>query len=260
VAGIISSEEHGWTSGRTLGILGVALAALAAFVLIERREAEPLVPLAIFRNRALALADALSLLTGGVLPATFYFLSLYLQEVRGLDPLTAGIAMLPPALGITTGAQLAPRLMTRLSHRSVYLIGSCLTALSLVWLSRLSVDGAYRLEILLPSFLVMAGFGISGLPLTVTATVGAGPERAGLASGLLNASRQVGGAVGLAALVSLATAVTASLPADGGAGLTRGFSVALLAGAAIVLVAGLLGLALPRRTRLHAATGPEAVS
>ena len=108
VAGIIAAEESGWSSARTVGLLTAAVTCLVLFVLIERRAVAPLVPLSMFRIRPLALADGISLLTGGVLPATFYFLSLHLQEVQGMEPLAAGLALLPPAVGITLGAQLAP--------------------------------------------------------------------------------------------------------------------------------------------------------
>jgi EmrB/QacA subfamily drug resistance transporter len=252
VAGIIAVEESGWSSARTVGLLTAAVTCLGLFVLIERRAVAPVVPLSMFRIRPLALADGISLLTGGVLPATFYFLSLHLQEVQGMAPLTAGLALLPPAVGITLGAQLAPRLMRRFAHRTVYLIGVGLTLGGLAWLSRLDAGGSYAAQVLVPSFLAMAGFGISGLPVTVAATSGVGDERAGVASALLNASRQVGGAVLLAVLVSVASTVTAGAVVSGQAvpdAVTHGFGVALLAGAGLVAVAAVLGLGLPQRAR-----------
>jgi predicted MFS family arabinose efflux permease len=253
VAGIIAGEEVGWTAPRTLALLGAAVLALALFVLIERRAAAPLVPLSVFRVRSLMLADAISLLTGGVLPATFFFLSLYLQEVRGLGPLAAGLMLLPPAVGISLGARTSPLLLRRLPDRTVYLTGVALTVVGLAWLSRLDVDGSYALPVLVPSFLAMAGFGLSGLPLTIAATAGVGDERAGLASGLLNASRQIGGAVLLAALVAVATAVTATAAGPAADALTRGFGTALLCGAVLVALAAVLGLGLPRGSRTEPA-------
>ena len=246
VAGIIAGEEAGWAAPRTVSLLGGAVLALVVFVLVERRAEAPLVPLSIFRIRSLVLADAISLLTGGVLPATFFFLSLYLQEVRGMGPLAAGLALLPPAVGISLGARLAPRLMRRLADRAVYFTGAGLTVAGLAWLSRLSADGGYAVHVLVPSFLAMAGFGLSGLPLTMAAVAGAGDERAGLASGLLNASRQIGGAVLLAALVAVSSAVAAGDPAGGHDAQTHGYGTALLVGAGLVAVAAALGLGLPR--------------
>ncbi|CCH88183.1 Drug resistance export protein [Modestobacter italicus] len=247
VAGIIAGEEHGWGAPRTVTLLGAAVLALVVFVLVERRAAAPLVPLSVFRVRSLVVADAISLLTGGVLPATFFFLSLYLQEVRGLGPLAAGLMLLPPGVGISLGARLAPRLLRRLADRTVYFAGVTLTVVGLAWLSRLDVTGGYVLPVLVPSALAMAGFGLSGLPLTIAATSGVGDERAGLASGLLNASRQIGGAVLLAALVAVATAVAAIDPAGGHGAQTHGYGVALLVGAGLVALAAVLGLGLPRR-------------
>jgi len=246
VAGIIAGEEAGWAAPRTVSLLGGAVLALVVFVLVERRAEAPLVPLSIFRIRSLVLADAISLLTGGVLPATFFFLSLYLQEVRGMGPLAAGLALLPPAVGISLGARLAPRLMRRMADRAVYFTGAGLTVAGLAWLSRLSADGGYAVHVLVPSFLAMAGFGLSGLPLTMAAVAGAGDERAGLASGLLNASRQIGGAVLLAALVAVSSAVAAGDPAGGHDAQTHGYATALLVGAGLVAVAAALGLGLPR--------------
>jgi EmrB/QacA subfamily drug resistance transporter len=247
VAGVIAAEGSGWTSARTVTLLAAAAICLAVFVLVERRAVVPIVPLSLFRIRPLALADGISLLTGGVLPATFYFLSLHLQEVQGMTPLTAGLALLPPAVGITLGAQLAPRLMRRFAHRTVYFIGVGLTVLGLAWLSRLDADGSYAAQILVPSFLAMAGFGISGLPVTVAATSGVGEERAGVASALLNASRQIGGAVLLAVLVTVASTVTAGTGRTLPDAVTHGFGVALLVGAGMVALAAVLGLGLPQR-------------
>jgi EmrB/QacA subfamily drug resistance transporter len=247
VAGIIAGEEHGWGAPRTVGLLGAAVLALVVFVLVERRAAAPLVPLSVFRVRSVVVADAISLLTGGVLPATFFFLSLYLQEVRGLGPLAAGLMLLPPAVGISLGARTSPVLLRRLPDRTVYWCGVLLTVVGLAWLSRLDGDGSLVLAVLVPSFLAMAGFGLSGLPLTVAATSGLGDEHAGLAAGLLNASRQIGGAVLLAALVAVATAVAAADPAGGHGAQTHGYGMALLAGAGLVALAAVLGLGLPRR-------------
>lgn len=246
VAGILAGEENGWTSPRALALLGAAIGAVAAFVLVEQRATSPLVPLSIFRIRPLVIADAISLLTGGVLPTTFFFLSLYLQEVRGMGALTAGLTLLPPAVGISLGARLAPRLMRRVAQRTVYFSGVALTVIGLVWLSRLGAHSNYADQILIPSFLAMAGFGVSGLPLTLAATSGAGDERAGLAAGLLNASRQIGGAILLAVLVAVAAAVASADSAGGPNALTRGYGTALLAGAALVAVAAVLGLGLPK--------------
>ncbi|MGY1802460.1 MFS transporter [Blastococcus sp. SYSU D00922] len=260
VAGIIAGEESGWAAPRTVALLVGAVLALVVFVLVERRARAPLVPLSIFRIRSLVLADAISLLTGGVLPASFFFLSLYLQEVRGMGPLAAGLALLPPAVGISLGARMAPRLMRRLADQAVYFTGVALTVLGLMWLSRLPVTGDEALHVLLPSFVAMVGFGLSGLPLTMAAVAGVGDDRAGLASGLLNASRQIGGAVLLAALVAVASAVAAGDPAGGQEAQAHGYGTALLVGAGLVTLAAALGLGLPRRAATTTASEPERVA
>ncbi|MGY1784373.1 MFS transporter [Geodermatophilus sp. SYSU D00698] len=247
VAAVILGEERGWLSGPALACLGGAVAALAAFVVVERRVPQPVVPLSVLRVRPVSVANGLAALTGGVLPAMMFFLVLYLQQVRDLDPLTAGLALAPSAVGIALGAQLAPRLLDPLGPRGVFLLGTLLSAAALVWLSAIDVEGSYSRDVLVPLVLAMTGFGVAGLPLTVTATSGLGSDRAGLASGLLTTAKQVGSAVGLAALVALATARTASAGDPGEAALTGGFAAGLLGGTVLLLAACLLGLALPGR-------------
>jgi Na+/melibiose symporter-like transporter len=220
-------------------------ASFVAFVAAERRAEQPVVPLSVLRVRPVTVANSLSALTGGVLPAMMFFLVLYLQQVLGLDPLMAGLALAPAAVGIALGAQVASRTIERLGPARLFQLGALVAAASLFWLSRLEVGGSYWTDVLVPSVLAMAGFGAAGLPLTVTAATGLGPERAGLASGLLSMSRQVGSAVGLAALVAVASTGT---PGAGAEALTQGFGIGLLAGAGLQVAACLGGFALPRRT------------
>ncbi|MEV7976744.1 MFS transporter [Streptomyces sp. NPDC086519] len=250
VAAIVVSEGHGWTSAFTLSLLAAAVLLFTGFLLWERRARHPLVPPAVFRVRPLMTANTLALVISGVLPATMFFLSLYLQNVKGLTPLWAGVALLPSAAGVALGAAAASRLVGVLGPRMVFLAGSLLAAASLVWLSRLGPDSGYAGPVAVPLFLSMAGLSVAGLPLTLTAVAGAGPDRAGLASGLLNTAKQIGGAVGLAVLVTLAATRTVALTAAGrtseDAATTQGFGLALLVAAGVVLGAGFCGLALPR--------------
>ncbi|BBC30882.1 hypothetical protein SGFS_021760 [Streptomyces graminofaciens] len=251
VAAIVMSEGHGWTSVYPLLLLGAAAMLLTGFLLWERRAKHPLVPPAVFRVRPLMTANTLALLTSGVMPATMFFVSLHLQYVLDMTPLRAGVAMLPGAVGVALGAAAASRLIAVLGPRLLFLTGSLLTAVALAWLSGLPPDGGYTGHVAAPLFLCMTGLGMAGLPLTLTAVAGA--DRAGLASGLLNTSKQLGGAVGLAALVTLATTRTAALTAEGStsadASTTQGFGLALLVAAGAVLLAGVCGLALPRAAR-----------
>jgi hypothetical protein len=167
--------------------------------------------------------------------------------VRGLGPLAAGLMLLPPAVGISVGARTSPGSCAGCGTGRSDWCGVLLTVVGLAWVSRIGGSGSLVLAVLVPSFLAMAGFGLAGLPLTVAATSGLGDEHAGLAAGLLNASRQIGGAVLLAALVAVATAVAAAVPAGGHGAQTHGYGVALLVGAGLVALAAVLGLGQPRR-------------
>ncbi|PWW24396.1 EmrB/QacA subfamily drug resistance transporter [Geodermatophilus normandii] len=239
VSAVILGEERGWASGPALSCLAGAAVLGVLFVLAERRAAEPVVPLAVFRVRPVTVANGLSALTGGVLPAMMFFLVLYLQQVLDLDPLTAGLVLAPGAVGIALGARLSSRAIERIGPRRLFQLGTLVAAGALVWLSRIDGGGSYWWHVVVPMTLAMAGFGAAGLPLTVTATTGLGPGQAGLASGLLSTSRQVGSAIGLAALVAVASSVVGDTATDG-------FRAGLLVGAGLQLVACLAALALPR--------------
>jgi len=252
VAAVILGEEHGFASARALGCFGLAAASAALFVVVERRAAEPIVPLDVFRVRPVAVANGLSALVGGALPATMFFLALYLQRVLGMNPLEAGLALTPGAIGIALGARGASRWLAVLGPRRSFQLGTLLSAGALFWLAGIDVEGRYAVDVLVPLTLAMAGFGAAGLPLTVTATSGLGPERAGLASGLLSTARQVGSAVNLAILVAIATAWAAGHGGAGtAAGLTAGFGVGFLVAATVLVVASVGALALPSGREAH---------
>jgi EmrB/QacA subfamily drug resistance transporter len=252
VGTVILGEERGWSAAATLGCLAVAVASSVLFVLVERRAEEPVVPLDVFRIRPVVVANGLGALVGCLLPTTMFFLALYLQLVLGMNPLQAGLALTPAALGIALGARGASRWMTVLGPRRSYMLGALVAAGAMAWLSGIDVGGRFAVDVLVPMTLAMAGFGASGLPLTVTAMSGLPPERAGLASGLLNTSRQVGSAIGLAALVSLASAWAGRHGAPGSEeAMTAGFGVAFLVGAGLLVVASVGALALPGRQEVH---------
>ena len=252
VAAVILGEERGFASPEALACACLAVVSFVVFVLVERRTEQPVVPLEVLRVRSVTVANGLGALVGGLLPTTMFFLALYLQRVLGMDPLQAGLALTPGAVGIALGARGASRWMAVLGPRRSYMVGTVVAAGALAWLSQIDVEGRYAVDVLVPLTLAMAGFGAAGLPLTVTAMSGLPPERAGLASGLLNTSRQVGSAVGLAALVSVASAAADRHgTADSAAGLTAGFGVGFLVGAALLVVAGVGALALPGREEAH---------
>ncbi|MFC8361291.1 MFS transporter [Streptomyces griseorubiginosus] len=262
VGGIVAVPQEGWRSATSVALLAGAVVLLSAFVGVERAAANPLVPLAVLRIRSLSVANVLSLVTGGVVPATFFFMSLYLQQIRGLDPLGAGLAMVPAAVGIATGSVLASRLLACLGSRVLYLMGAVTAACGLLWLTWLDATGSYAGQVAAPLFLAMLGTGLGGLPLTMAATADPGPGGAGLASGLLNTSRQVGGAVGLAALVSLAATRTARESAHPAVvAQLAGYRLGWLWCAVVVLLAGVIGsLTLPREARTQPGEADEARS
>jgi EmrB/QacA subfamily drug resistance transporter len=252
VAAVILAEERGWSAPPTLWCLLLAASSFLVFVLVERRAADPVVPLEVFRVRSVTVANGLSALVGGALPTTMFFLALYLQQVLDMDPIEAGLALTPGAVGIALGARGASRWVGALGPRRSFMIGTLLSAFALAWLSRIHADGSYAVDVLVPLTLAMAGFGAAGLPLTVTATTGLGQSRAGLASGLLNSARQVGGAVGLAALVAVAASWTARHEAPGtDAALTAGFAAGFVVAAAVLMVACVAAWALPRLREPH---------
>jgi predicted MFS family arabinose efflux permease len=266
VYAIVKAQAFGWGSGRTLGLAAIALVLLAIFVVIERRSHAPLVRLSIFRVRSLLGANLTLLVVAGGLFALFFFASIYVQEILGYDPLEAGLAFLPVSFMIGIGAGIAQQLVRKVGVRPVAIFGLIVATAGLFYLSRVPADGSYAKD-LLPGLLLMSfGMGNTFVPITLIATTNVGAEDAGLASGLFNTSQQVGGALGLAVLSTLAADKTASLladlghapsPADRAVALTEGFQVAFT-GAAILLLAGLVVLLLLVRARDVANVNPEA--
>ncbi len=238
-------------SARTLGLLVVAAVLFSAFVVAELRAANPLVPLGVFRIRELTGANAVAALAGASATSVFFFLSLYLQQVLGLTPLATGFAFVPLALAIVVGANVASALVTRFGAGTVLTGGLLILATSFLWLGRIDAGGSYLVDVLFPSLLAGLGVGCSIVPATIAA-VGALPvERAGLASGLITTSQQVGGALGLATLVAIAAIRTSMVAGAMGTeeALTAGFRAALISGAALALLGSVLALVLVRSRR-----------
>src|SRR5918997_981146 len=194
VYAMVEAPDAGWASAKTLGIGAVALALLAAFVTIESRTRAPLVPFAIFSNRTRTAANVVALLLPMSLFAMFFFVSLYMQQVLGYDALKAGLASLPLAFGIIVSAGIASVLVTRIGFKPTLIMGLLLTAAGLIWFSQVSPDGDYVSDILFPSLLAAVGLGFAFVPMTVAAVSGVERHEAGLASGLINTSQQIGGA------------------------------------------------------------------
>jgi EmrB/QacA subfamily drug resistance transporter len=256
VYALVGANDAGWGSVQTLGLAGLALALLAGFVVAEGRSREPLVPLRIFRNRALRGANLITVLNTGALFPMFFFITLYTQDVLGYSAVESGLAQLPLATTIAAAATLAPRLVARVGYPPALAGGLTLLAAGLAWLSQLEPDASYVAALLLPSLVVGVGEGAVWVSSMVGATSGADESESGLASGLVNTTQQLGGALGVAALVALATSQTGATAQDGAPpaeALTAGFSAGFLGGAAIAATGALLALTLlsSRKSRPH---------
>lgn len=237
--GIVETDTHGWGSARTLATLALGLALLGAFVLVEGRLASaPLVPLRIFRARSVTGANLVVFCMGSAVFAMWYFLSLYLQQVLGYSPIEAGLAFLPMTAAIIACSQIASRLVGRLGAGKVLTLGMVLVFVGMLGLSRVSADGPYVVDVLVPSIVTAAGIGFSFVPVTIAATAGVRGPEAGLASGLVNTSRQVGGSIGLALLATIATQRTGALAGtvSHAVALDEGFQRAFLIGALFAAV------------------------
>ena len=213
VYGIVNAGSHGWGSLEALGPIALGLALLAGFFVIEGRFATaPLVPLRVFSNGMLRTSNVVVIVFSAALFPMWYFCSLYLQEVLHFGPLAAGLAFLPMALTIMACATRAGALVARFGAGPLLGVGLTLMAVGLALFAALfAVNGSYVADFMAPSLLVAAGIGLSVVPSTIAATATAAPSEAGLASGLVNTSRQMGGALGLAILASLAVLYTGHL-------------------------------------------------
>ncbi len=261
VYALVDATDAGWGSAQTLGLGGLSLALIALFVVIESRHREPLVPFSFFRLRTPRGANVASVLIAASLFSMFFFLSLYMQQVLGYDALKAGFAYLPLALGIIVSAGVASQLVNRVGFKPVLVTGLLLVAAALVWFAQVSPGGSYVGDILFPSLLAAVGLGLSFVPVTIAAVTGVTGDQAGLASGLVNTSQQVGGALGLAILATVANSRTESvMEAARGAqsqlptALTEGFQSAFLVGAVFALAGAILAAVLisSRESREHA--------
>ena len=261
---LVDAEKAGWLSTQTLGLGALSLVILAAFVAWEQRIAHPIMPLTIFRLQTLRGANVVGLLIGMSLFSMFFFISLYLQNVLGYSALKTGVSYLPLALGIIVSAGVASTLVTRAGYKPVLITGLLLVTVALVWFSRVSADGSYLGDMLFPSLVVAVGLGFAFVPVTIAAVAGTRPDEAGLASGLINTSQQVGGALGLAILASIANTRTADVLAAGGHtpafALTEGFKLAFMVGAGFAILAVVLAAVMisSRDSREHAVAAQTA--
>ena len=238
VFGTVSAGERGWGSPLSYGSIVIGLVLLGLFLLIEQRAEQPILPLDIFNMRTVSSGNAVSFLANAASLPMFYLMGLFLQEVLGFSPMTAGLSFLPVSLSIIVGSGVASMLAPKLGARLPMVGGAFIAALGQILLSTASPDSTYLGSVLLPSILIGLGIGLLFVPATTVATAGVPEERSGLASGLVNTANQFGGALGVAALATLATVF--ATPAEG-------YTRAMFVAAGVVIVAGLVAFFVPRQ-------------
>jgi EmrB/QacA subfamily drug resistance transporter len=250
VYALVDAQRAGWGSLQTVGLLSVAVVLLVAFTVIELRTADPLVPFRIFRLPTVTGANVSGLLIGASLFSMFFFISLYMQQVLGYGALKAGVSYLPLAGTIIISAGIASQLTTRIGFKPVLIAGMVLIAAGLLWFAQVPTHGSFAADILGPSLLAAVGLGFAFVPVTIAAVAGVREREAGLASGLINTSQQLGGALGLAVLATVANSRTSNVMASGHStlkhALTLGFQSAFLTGAGFAVLGVVLGMVLIR--------------
>ncbi|WP_412518702.1 MFS transporter [Actinomadura madurae] len=253
VFGVVRTDVHGWTSPATLATLAAAAVLLAAFVVTESRTPAPLVRLGLLRSRWVAGANVIVFLAAAGQFAAFYFVSLYMQGVLHMSAAETGAAFLPFSAGMVAGSLAAVRVTSARSPRAALIPGGLLAAAGLGWFALISPDGGFLTDVLGPSLVCSVGTGLVLAPVAVAATTGVAASEAGMASGLLNSSRQLGGCVGLAALATLAARHTGD--AATASALNGGYALALTVSAGLFLLATAAALTLPRRKATTAGPG-----
>ena len=238
VFGLTQANRVGWASAQTIGVLLASAILMAIFIVLELRSRSPLVPLSIFRRRTLTGANLIGFALGMVIFGMFFLLSLYMQQVLGYSPLRTGFGYLAVALTVIVAAAISQSLVTRLGVKPVLMTGMGLLTIGLVYFTFVSVGGSY-VDDLLPGFVILGvGMGFSFVPISIAALAGVQGPEAGLASGLINTSQQIGGALGLAILITVATTHTSNLLDSGESNpqaLVSGFSLAFWVAAAFAL-------------------------
>jgi EmrB/QacA subfamily drug resistance transporter len=250
VYAIVNGNEVGWTTFRTLGLLALAAVLLTAFLVIESRVSSPLMPLRLFRMRNVSVSNVVGVLWAAAMFAWFFLSALYLQLVLGYSPLQVGLAFLPGNLIMAVfSIGLSARLVMRYGIRAPLGVGLTLAGIGLLLFARAPVDGNFVVDVLPSMILLGFGAGMAFNPVLLAAMSDVDPSEAGLASGVVNTSFMMGGALGLAVLASLAASRTDTLLDSGDdelAALTGGYHVAFLVGAIFALAAAALGAALLR--------------
>ena len=241
------ATQHGWATATTIGLLSAAAVLIAGFLVIEARSKAPLLPMRIFRLRTLAASNASGLLMGAAIFSQFFLLTLYMQQVLHYSALKTGVAYIALTVTIVSFSAVSQAMVTRLGIRRVLPVGLALTAVSLVLFARLPVDGHYATD-LLPGFLLSGvGLALAFVPMSIGGLTGVREADAGIASGLINTTQQIGGAIGVAVATTVATTFTNHYVSDhagshplGGAALTAGFQTAFYVLAALALLGAVI--------------------
>jgi len=262
VYGLTQSTTNGWASWQTLGSLSAAAVLMAVFLFIEQRSHSPLVRLGIFRRRTLTGANLVGFLLGTMIFGMFFLLSLYMQQVLGFSAMETGVGYLAVALTAVVSAGISQGFVTKLGVKPVLTFGMGLLLAGLLYFTQVSVNGTYAGDLLPGFFLIGVGMGFSFVPISIAALAGVEGPEAGLASGLINTSQQIGGALGLAILATVATTRTENQLAAGTAppeALTNGFTLAFWVAAGFAVVSLVTTLVVLRRRDLAAAPVGEPV-
>lgn len=261
VLAITQGSDWGWSSGRTIGVFAAAAALLVGFVRWENHAAEPLMRFGILRTKTVLGANVAGFILGTALFSMFLMLTLYMQQVLGYSAMRTGVAYLAVAGTSIIWANVAAALVNRVGVRPLIAAGMAILTVGLLLFTQVSVGGSYAAD-LLPGFLIVAlGMALCFVPISIAALAGVKQAEAGLASGLINTSQQIGGAVGIALLSAIAISRTENEVAAGTAvpqALTSGFQLAFWVGAGIALAGVVAALALIRQEELASAGAPEA--
>ncbi|HEY5120219.1 MAG TPA: DHA2 family efflux MFS transporter permease subunit [Acidimicrobiales bacterium] len=254
IYGVVNTTNKGWTSSTTLTWFVVGAIGMIAFIFWEAKIAShPLVPFRIFQSRSLSMANLMMLLVGGAFFAMWYFLTFYFQRILGYGAVKAGFAFLPMALAIIAGAQISSRILARVGARVLLLTGAALASVGFLFISRIQPHSSYFGAILLPAVLCAFAMGLLFTPLATTATADVDRADAGLASGVLNTSRQVGGSLSLAILGTVAADRTATfVDPHSSEALVSGYQRAFQISAVITLLALCVAVTVPRRVGVAA--------
>jgi EmrB/QacA subfamily drug resistance transporter len=251
VFGIVEAADIGWGSVQTIVVLVLSFALIGVFIAIERRAETPLVRLGILRLRTVTGANVLAFAAMSALFAFFFFASLLMQQVLEYTPVEAGLAFLPMSLGFIVAAGIVSRLVSRLGFKPVLIGGLVIIGGGLIWISRVTVEASYATDLLGPFVVAAVGGAAAMIAITVAAVTGVEDREAGLGSGLINTSQQIGGALGIAILATISISRTNDALAGAGddpaalpAALTEGFQAAFLAAAIIVLASAALAVVL----------------